>query len=355
MDAVRQRRSCDEEDPSGWHEPPLDSFPRSSSPSRDLFLDLGHGLSSAHSPLFNHRSQSIIFFDWDETLYPTSEIFDRWGVNYRDEVHDLSPLQQKLLEEWASALYDYLREACRLSAQVVIVTNSKTPWVRTSVECLAKFAPKLQELFASDDSCSCGVGGEIKVVYAVDEMNKSMIAESFCCQPKKQACAPSVDEEIERLTNAKYFVMDREVKAFYSQYARQTWKNILSLGDMHYEHDAIQEVTFIRRAPSNKSEHVRTKAIVLPTEPTLSEITLRLRFSKRMLPAYVAFDGDLDLDLRAARDPLLEIAKALGLPDLAEIQFSRHAWGRECTPAPEDDVPGMLAAVAKVVGSKVSL
>lgn len=228
------------------------------------------------------------------------------------------------------------------------MTNSKTPWVRTSLACLGKYAPKLQEMFASD------MPG-LKVVYAIDEVNQSLHAESLHAYPKHVACAPSPEEESERLTNAKFFVMRREVAAFYSQYPQQTWKNVLSLGDMHYEHDAIQEVTFSRNPPPKKKERIRTKAILLPTEPGMSEITLRLRFSTRMLQAYVAFDGDLDLDLRVAKDPLLEIARQLGIPRLAEIDFSRHAWGRERTPASEDDVPGMLASVVKVVCSKVSL
>jgi len=118
---------------------------------------------------------------------------------------------------------------------------------------------------------------------------------------------------------------------FYSRYPEQTWKNILSIGDMKYEHDAVQELALSRQSAAR--EFLRTKAILLPGGPSLSELTLRLRFSCLMLPAYVRFNGNIDLDLRRAPDPLEAIARALGIPELGSLEFPRHAWGR--TPVPE--------------------
>lgn len=127
--------------------------------------------------------------------------------------------------------------------------------------------------------------------------------------------------------------MKQEASSFYSRYPEQTWKNVLSLGDMKYEHDAVQAIALGRSAPSR--ERLRTKAILLPRGPSLSELTLRLRFSRLMLPAYVSFNGNIDLDLTAARDPLEAIGRALKMPQLGELPFPRHAWGRSPSPSGE--------------------
>eukprot|EP00931_Biecheleriopsis_adriatica_P112186 TRINITY_DN8674_c0_g2_i1.p1 TRINITY_DN8674_c0_g2~~TRINITY_DN8674_c0_g2_i1.p1 ORF type:complete len:374 (+),score=55.95 TRINITY_DN8674_c0_g2_i1:28-1122(+) len=314
------------------------------SPSVDLLAEANlTGSQDLNTPHFALRNQSIIFFDWDETLFPTTELTERWNQCWADPKLQLSPHQKRLLEDWRDALSEYITEARRLSSKVVIVTNARSPWVDT---CLAKYAPDLLPLFEP--------GPEFKVVYAVEELER-LSTKGFRHRPLRQQLRSSPDEREEFYTRAKFAVMKREVDSFYSQYEGQTWKNILSLGDMFYEHDAIQDVTFRREPPKLKDERVRTKAIVLPTEPTMSQITLRLRFSKRMLPAYIAFDGSIDLDLRGASDPLQAISEALRIPDLIEVRFSRHAWGRQSTPGPEDDVAGMLDSIAEAVSTKLSL
>eukprot|EP00931_Biecheleriopsis_adriatica_P112185 TRINITY_DN8674_c0_g1_i1.p1 TRINITY_DN8674_c0_g1~~TRINITY_DN8674_c0_g1_i1.p1 ORF type:complete len:379 (+),score=67.88 TRINITY_DN8674_c0_g1_i1:30-1139(+) len=313
------------------------------SPSKALLAEANFGQPNFETPHFSLRNQSIIFFDWDETLFPTTELMERWGQSWDDPNLQLSPHQHRLLDDWRDALREYITEARRLSGKVVIVTNARSPWVTM---CLEKYAPDLLPLFEP--------GPEFKVVYAVEELERRATT-GFRHRPLRQELSASPDEREEFYTRAKFVVMKSEVELFYSQYEGQTWKNILSLGDMFYEHDAIQDVTFHREPPERKDERVRTKAIVLPTEPTMSQITLRLRFSKRMLPAYMAFDGSIDLDLRGASDPLQAISDALCIPDLVEVRFSRHAWGRQSTPGPEDDVAGMLDSIAEAVSTKLSL
>lgn len=136
------------------------------------------------------------------------------------------------------------------------------------------------------------------------------------------------------LTKAKRIAMKKEAGKFYSRYPGQTWKNIFSIGDMHYERDALQEVTFTRVSPPR--EDIRTKVIVVPTKPTLKELTLRLRFGEILLPAYVHHDGDIDLDLPALPDPLQAIASALDIPQLGSLQFPRFAWGAGPDPTEEE-------------------
>lgn len=265
--------------------------------------------------------QTLIFFDWDDTLFPTTELFERRQVpKNRDALH--KPLPQGIeeaLPQWRDALFQYLCVACSLSEHCVIVTNSTRPWVE---DCINRFVPALRQLLVCQ--------AHLHVVYASEALESSRVAaRSWSREGKQAASSPSSP-----MTAAKLAAMHREATCFYDRYPEQTWKNIISLGDMKYEHDALQELA--RRRPSPCQERLRAKAIILPGSPTLSELALRLQFSRLLLPAYVRFDGDIDLDLRSAPDPLQAIAQALDMPRLAELPFPRHAWGR--TPVPEEEV-----------------
>lgn len=282
----------------------LGRFRRQESPTDSL------ATSSQH---YAEPNQTLVFFDWDDTLFPYTELFERWRVPLRREASVGLPeeLERGLLA-WREALHQYLTVACALSESVSIVTNSRRPWVDA---CIDRFAPNLRPLF------SCGSGAP-RVVYADEALGARSSSSSL-----SSAKASGND----RRTAAKLAAMQREAASFYSRYPEQTWKNILSLGDMKYEHDALHALGQTRTSISR--ERLRTKAILLPRAPTLSEMTLRLQFSRLMLPEYVRFNGDIDLDLTSDADPLQAIASALGIPRLGELPFPRHAWGR--TPLPE--------------------
>lgn len=285
--------------------------------------------------MFAEPTQTLIVFDWDDTLFPTTELFDRMRFSSKETSQrpKLPLKQEKLLDEWREALRNYLEEATRLSDMVAIVTNSKRPWI---TNCLERFAPDLLPIFTGPRAP--------KIVYAFEHLPESKKVRSQCMnlRPVKHREIDlnqiSQEESEEEMTHAKYLAMKAVASEFYSQYTGQSWKNLISLGDMRYEHDAMQELTFRRMLGSiDRKEKIRTKTIILPSEPTLSEITLRLRFSRHMLKAYVKFNGDLDLDLEKVDDPVLAIAEALGIEQLASVSFSRHAWGRRSTP-PDWDV-----------------
>lgn len=281
---------------------------------------------------FAEPSQTMIMFDWDDTLFPTTELCDRRQA--------LDPV---VLGVWQDALCRYLEQACELSDAVLIITNSRRPWVD---RCIDEFVPGLRKLFDREHRAP-------KVVYARERLPERRTRKAQCMNLRpvrirtvdlEELTQEEVDEE---LTFAKYEAMRQEVSRFYSLYPGQSWKNIVSLGDMPYERDAVQEVAF--RHVSEGKENLRLKTMILPTEPTLSEITLRLQFCTQLMLAYVRFDGCFDLDLRGAADPLCSIADALRMPRLAELSFSRHAWDREVEPDGQEEVRRTLLDVAAVV------
>jgi len=263
---------------------------------------------------------------------------EEWGFPHKE----LTPAQSSLLKDWQSALFQYLTTATALSSQVVIATNSRRPWVNA---CVNTFAPACKKFFAT------GAPGSIKVVYAkevVQEMQSKGNVASKGWDVKLPMPA-SHREFADDLTAAKFHAMQREAKAFYSRYEFQSWKNIISVGDMLYEHNAVFELARLRRVERGSREQLRVKSLLLPDAPLISELTLHMCFSKLMLPVYVRFDGDLDLNLQDSADPLLLISQALNLPEVMETRFPRHAWGIGKAPACQKELGNALLHLEAVV------
>uniref|UniRef100_A0A6U6N8W2 Uncharacterized protein n=1 Tax=Zooxanthella nutricula TaxID=1333877 RepID=A0A6U6N8W2_9DINO len=313
------------------------AFSRHSSPGSVV---ASRAASDCH---FSEPAQTLIFLDWDDTLFPTTEIVDRWGVSIggeRGPYVPKGPEQAAWLEQWRLACRNYLQRACSMSNNCCIVTNARRPWVD---ECLACFFPELQELVDKP--------GGPRVVYAHESLAASKRRSPRSgLRPllKSRWVLPKTAEEVASdLTSAKYVAMRTEAAAFYSQYPSQSWKNIISIGDMLYERDAMQDLS-LRRAPHGR-ERLRTKTLVLPRHPTLSEIAMRLHAAAALLPLEVAFNGDIDVDLNGNEDPLQAMGHALALPGLATLPISRHAWGLAPAPRGQEEVEQTIAELTVFV------
>jgi hypothetical protein len=315
-------------------------FPvRQLSPSQNLKLEADHlGRYQFQTPCYTSADQTIIFYDWDETLFPTETILRDWGLEVpRKSERMLTAAQENDLKAWRKSLREVLEKARSLSSNVCIVTNATRPWVDDSVK---EFAPELIDFINT-----------FTKVYAREHLRntRSLLYRRLTqVNPARHGSEPSDLEVQSALTLAKYFAMKDVASKAYSQYEHQTWKNILSFGDSAYECDALRDVAFRRVPPKHKDERLRAKCLLLPTCPSVSELALRLRFHREVLQAYVEFDGDFDLDLTAANDPLSEIGKALSMPELASLPWLSHAWGIERAPQ-EKDAEFAIAAVKAIV------
>jgi len=230
-------------------------------------------------PNFADPSETIIFLDWDDTVFPTTQVFETWGLSL-DEPAD-NPYASEL-ELWAESFTQMMLTVCRLTARCVIVTNARGTWVE---KCISRFAPKLKECLAAE-------GLKFHVVYAQDHLPKrfarpckSTISQSMNC----------IEEKDDMMTIGKFAAMRSEVRRFYSRYNKQTWKNIMSIGDAPYERHALQEVAFKRNTIAE--ETLRTKTITLKTGLTLDGMIHTLRTLQSLLPKWVSHDGDLDITL----------------------------------------------------------
>merc|ERR1712070_1271427 len=106
------------------------------------------------------------------------------------------------------------------------------------------------------------------------------------------------EQKIEEYTAWKYAAMKREAIRFYAQYPGQTWKNILSFGDMPYEHYAIQELDLMRRGPER--ERLRIKSYVTRPNMSVPYHIIWLRAMVDLAPIMVHHDGDFRMDVRSA-------------------------------------------------------
>jgi len=228
---------------------------------------------------FAEPSETIIFLDWDDTVFPTTQMFEIWGLTF-DEPADTP--YSSLLKKWAESFTQLMLTVCRLTAKCVIVTNSSGTWVE---KCIERFAPGLKECLAAE-------GLTFHVVYARDHLPKR------CARPCKSTISQSkiLKEEMDdMMTMGKFAAMRSEVCRFYSRYKKQTWKNIISIGDAPYERYALQEVAFKRN--TTLDETLRTKTITLKATLTLKGMLNTFEALQSLLPKWVSHDGDLDIDV----------------------------------------------------------
>eukprot|EP00441_Pelagodinium_beii_P046547 CAMPEP_0197622476 /NCGR_PEP_ID=MMETSP1338-20131121/2770_1 /TAXON_ID=43686 ORGANISM="Pelagodinium beii, Strain RCC1491" /NCGR_SAMPLE_ID=MMETSP1338 /ASSEMBLY_ACC=CAM_ASM_000754 /LENGTH=286 /DNA_ID=CAMNT_0043192211 /DNA_START=93 /DNA_END=953 /DNA_ORIENTATION=+ len=275
------------EDLAGFEEP---HSPTSSSPSSSEFAE---------------PNQTIMFFDWDDTLFPTDQLFKAWRLPSKPDKWagmSLTKTQESALEDWQDELYKYLIQDSYASDAIVILTNSTRPWVD---QCMDQFAWKVCSTIKQ-------IPG-LKVIYAQEFLSRQAQSENRGC-PARATVSDKAEEEAnyhEILKLAKFRAMHKEVRRFYSRYRKQTWKNIISIGDAQYEHDAAQDLAMIRQAPQR--ERLRLKTIITPAKPSITSLCSRLRLGSSLGLARLAqLDDDLDLDMNS-QEGMQILAAQMGL------------------------------------------
>jgi hypothetical protein len=218
---------------------------------------------------FASTDQTIIIFDWDDTLCPSTCIKSFAQVDAEGRTtFDLDEGTREQLEMLADQSLMLIRSA-QAMGKVVIVTNARSPWVDISCE---SFLPSLR-----------GQLQDIPVIYAVEHAGH---------------CLDSVTASAQQdnlLTETKVCAMRSAVSEFYSRYPAQSWKNILSIGDALFEHNAIRQVVGSR--PMGK--RCRTKTIKLLEGPTIAGMVVQLALVDSWLARIVQSDDDVDIDLSA--------------------------------------------------------
>mmetsp|Transcript_59529 Transcript_59529/g.114901 ORF Transcript_59529/g.114901 Transcript_59529/m.114901 type:complete len:305 (-) Transcript_59529:68-982(-) len=209
---------------------------------------------------FHKPNQTIIIFDWDDTLCPSTTCMRHHGLNVLGAPPEGIVAQQ--LEELSHEVCSLLGQAAALAEKVVVVTNAEEGWV--------------------DLSCKAWLP------YLQDTLTKCEVASARSTWEPQGITSPAG-------WKAKTFedVIDR----FYSQYKHQSWKNIISIGDAPHEREALSRV--VRYAPSGHIKRCRSKSVKFILRPSIEQLIREIQLLRESLKEIVWHDDDLDLHFSA--------------------------------------------------------
>jgi len=298
-------------------------------------------VSTGSASEWHGASQTMIIFDWDDTLCPST-----WIRNNRPALSYFRPPPQeerftKPLEEFQSVVCEILETALQMG-KVIIVTNAKEPWVTTScINFMPKVLPFLEKIpivYAQSIWESCGadrsivINGETKVTSGpkagrrsagaipvpkatppvrsmapAERLNLFKRPHSFYgSSPQARSKVRSLSSKLfsqEMMLNSpndmclmwKELSFGIEISEFYSRYENQSWKNTISIGDAEYERTAAKRV-FEALSPPGKKK-MRLKTLKMMEEPTIYEIISQAKKTLEALPKILKYDGKLDLEI----------------------------------------------------------
>ncbi|CAK0891492.1 unnamed protein product [Prorocentrum cordatum] len=87
------------------------------------------------------------------------------------------------------------------------------------------------------------------------------------------------------------------IDKFYSRYAGQSWKNVISIGDAPHEREALHRV--VRWSPFPKSSKCRSKSVKFVLRPSIENLAKEQQMLLDSIEEIVKFDDDLDLHFSA--------------------------------------------------------
>jgi len=196
--------------------------------------------------------ETIIIFDWDDTICPTTALNEDCTLEVGSKsLQDLSVEARLTLEK-----------AREVAAEVVIVTNATEGWVESSCEnWLPGLRPILDMLeFASARSTWEPTG-------------------------------------ITTPTGWKAAAFEEIIRRFYSRYWRQSWKNVIVIGDACYEHEALARVASL--APQGPSKRCRAKSIRFASQPSAELLARELQMLRESFDDIVHYDDNLELGFKS--------------------------------------------------------
>jgi len=236
-------------------------------------------------------SETIIVFDWDDTLCPSSWIRDnRPSLSYFSppppEDRFILPLRdlQKAVSE--------LLECARKLGKVVIITNSKQNWVDTSCK---NFLPQVKHQLPA-----------IPIIYAAERWNALSYRDQLLWRDKyaqqnygdRNNCKDNFEEiHLDSIVEAdpssiwKTRAFGVELSDFY---ASKNWSNVISIGDAVYERIATK-VSMDLYSKGIKQQQ-RAKTIKLFDDPSIEDLTKQVKKMLSILPVLVKHDANIDIE-----------------------------------------------------------
>jgi hypothetical protein len=224
-------------------------------------------------------TQPLIVLDWDDTLFPTSWLKDIWKPKCNGKWH-MTPLPMR---KWYRAPISKVEqvalavlESAKALGRVVLVTNSRRPWVDNSSNI---FTPVLAQPLHEDPvvdvayALECMGGMTYDTVKNMDDPQAVYsYEENYYTEGKAKTIASFVEE---------HFLGDET-------------RNVLSLGDGVFERNATQRL----RKPNLKARRADSiKTVKMMEDPSADQLCAQLQIILAALPGMVAHDFNFDISL----------------------------------------------------------
>jgi len=212
-------------------------------------------LESQGEPSQSDLPVTFLIFDWDDTLLPLTWLRQQGLLG--SQRTQLGEEQRAQLSGAARCVARTLKLAKQLG-RVAIVTNAEAGWVEASMQ---RFMPALAPL--------------------LDGMQVTSARTAY------QWRAPDAPPEWKRMA------FEREIGEFCQRLPDGCWANVVSLGDLHCERDALFEA--IEDAPDCWG-----KALKLLERPSLEQLVRQHGLIQECLAQVVAHNGCLDMSVEGA-------------------------------------------------------
>eukprot|EP00697_Spironema_sp_BW2_P014136 gnl/Spiro4/4511_TR2241_c0_g1_i1.p1 gnl/Spiro4/4511_TR2241_c0_g1~~gnl/Spiro4/4511_TR2241_c0_g1_i1.p1 ORF type:complete len:264 (+),score=43.68 gnl/Spiro4/4511_TR2241_c0_g1_i1:100-891(+) len=199
------------------------------------------------------NTNTVIVFDWDDTLLPSSWLTSTCGLD--KTINDLSPAYQSELIAHAGLVANLI-SAAQQYGNVVIITNAETGWVQFSSE---RFMPSLVS-----------------------------ILEGIQCISARSTYEPQFPEPGEWKINAFH----NQIQSYNTPLSQVL--NVVSFGDGEFEREAA--LTAGRRVNASGGM-ARTKSIKFIERPSVEHLGRQVELIADWLNYIVTIENDLDLML----------------------------------------------------------
>jgi len=191
--------------------------------------------------------ETVIVFDWDDTLLPSSYLSSK---GYRIDAPVTCPDTDKQLRDHAKSVVSVLTLAMKYG-RVQVITNAEAGWVQLSA---STFLPEVLPLLK-----------KLSIVSARTSYEKlypdSPLKWKFCAFQ-------------DRMQQNRQFL----------------YRNVISFGDSHVEREAVRAVT-------RGLTGVKTKSVKFAERPSMEQLRRQIELVTNCFQYIFSHDGDLDLML----------------------------------------------------------
>jgi len=195
--------------------------------------------------------ETVIIFDWDDTLLASSYLSSR-GYRLDSDSSKLIDVDNGL-RELEQSIISVLASALNYSNNVYIITNAETGWVQLSAQ---KFIPAVLPI-----------------------LNRICILSARSTYESRYPESP---------LKWKFYAFQEKLQPLFNN--NKKYKNILSFGDSHVEREAVRAVT--RGAPNTN-----TKSVKFAERPSIEQLRRQIELVNNCFTYIHNHQGDLDLQL----------------------------------------------------------